>query len=155
MRKHYSVLIAMAAILTACNSSADSTKPGKFGEQEAKDYATATIATTPYGKPFELNGCTVQVYKAFGTPPPGYSGRDNFTMATAACPTASVTTARESCGKNCVDNTLKVQAGSPLRARDEAMERKKTELNEKLRQLQAAQADVAGQLKGMDGTTSH
>jgi hypothetical protein len=98
-------LLAMTVLLAGCiGKPASDPTPA---EETAQRNQQSRLAVSPVGQPLEVDGCLVKVHDVHITRP-GVALDSNFTLATANCPAAQVTTAREVCGKGCVHNTVRV-----------------------------------------------
>jgi hypothetical protein len=60
----------------------------------------------------QVDGCEVNVHFVEATAPAGRPYHSGFTLATAQCPTASVTATQYACGKGCNSQTVKVERTS-------------------------------------------
>ena len=66
-------------------------------------WANAKMTVYPVGTPMLVNGCTVTVHRVAVS-----SSINDFTMATAQCDGAKVTSTEQSCGKNCHTSAIRV-----------------------------------------------
>lgn len=107
MRNHTpAFLLAMAVLLTACDEHKPASDPTPSDETTQRNQQSR-LAVSPVGQPLEVDGCIVKVHDVRVTRP-GVALDSNFTLATANCPAAQVTTTREVCGKSCVHDTVRV-----------------------------------------------
>ena len=70
---------------------------------ESEVWANAKMTVYPVGTPMLVNGCTVTVHRVAVS-----SSINDFTMATAQCDGAKVTSTEQSCGKNCHTSAIRV-----------------------------------------------
>jgi hypothetical protein len=152
MRKYTSAfLLACVALLTACGNSSDVPRDPTPDADQKQYYANSKLAAMTYGKPLTLDGCQVQLHRVAATHP-GVIGKDYLTVATATCPTAVVKSTQETCGRSCVREAVLVQKTAREPSAIQALQHRKAELKEELRQLQASQARTAAMLEMVEQT---
>jgi len=152
MRKFTSAfLLACVALLSACGNSRSVPRDPTPDADQRLYYANSKLAPMTYGKPLSLDGCQVQLYRVIATHP-GVIGKDFLTVATATCPTAVVKSTQQSCGKNCVQESVSVQKPVLEPSGIQALKHRKAELKEEMRKLQASQARAAAQLEELEQT---
>jgi len=105
-----------AVLLTAFALGGCDSREKSLVEERGPDWANASIKPLPLGKPFILDGCTVQLHRVLVSTKKGAAM--DVTMSTASCPTAKVTATNENCGKNCEQDTLQVQPITPAAVED-------------------------------------
>ena len=127
LRTSLLLTVLASAILTGCGND-----PTPSADRKA-NYAATRFAVTKAGSPLEVEGCQVTVHRVT-TANSDYL--NDFTLAVAKCPTATVTTTEYGCGKSCHANNIVVQ---PKPLTYEASEAPA----EIVRQAAQAQADAA------------
>lgn len=161
MRKYISIrlLAAIAAIALAGCSNKPAEDP-TMSDEHLVGYANSRFFVAKEGQPFVVDGCQVQIH-AVRVTRPGTMSNGSFTLATAKCPTAQVTATHENCGKNCEQDTLRVEAVAPTTAQQEAAQREeaarqlakqKAELKSRMDKLEEERAQAAAQLEELEQT---
>lgn len=106
------VLLAGLA-LSACKNSSSTADPDTAVRDQDWIRRMAEARTTPYpiGKPFTVNGCTVQLHRVAVEFREGVQigNSSDITISTVDCPTATVSSATYRCGKNCKSDTVQLQ----------------------------------------------
>jgi len=150
MRKFSSAfLLACVTLLAACGDSSGPSRDPAPSADNKHQLAQARIATTAYGTPFEMDGCTVRMHRVYATNP-GSLGKDIFTMATAECPTAKVTATQTSCGKSCKNHTMKIEPAAPAQSVNPTTALQKAKLKEQISKLEDARALANAQLEALE-----
>lgn len=93
------IVLASAILMTGCSND-----PTPSADRKA-NYAATRFAVTKAGSPLEVEGCQVTVHRVT-TANSDYL--NDFTLAVAKCPTATVTTTEYGCGKSCHANNIVV-----------------------------------------------
>jgi hypothetical protein len=85
-------------------------KPEAPARAQGKSWESTLMTVYPVGKPLQVNGCTVTVHRI------ATSDQEigDMTMATAQCDSATVTTTRQVCGKNCVSTSTQLSRNSEV-----------------------------------------
>jgi hypothetical protein len=155
MRNHIStrLLAAIAAVLLAgCGPASPAKDPSMTPERQA-EYASSRVFVAKEGEPFEVEGCKVQLH-AVRVTRPGTLSDATVTLATAKCPTANVTATHENCGKNCEQDTIRVEAAAAAQAKREdaarQLAKQKAALKDKMSQLDEEKAQAAAQLEQLE-----
>lgn len=111
---------------------------GHFDPTPAESRIAHALATqfevTQVGSSFDAAGCQVNVHRVTGGSAVPIKP---FTLAVAKCPTATVTSTSQVCGKNCIRDDVTVMAAAP------AEPARVTAQAEQLAQIQALSAKVA------------
>ncbi|WP_157641903.1 hypothetical protein [Burkholderia ubonensis] len=102
MRRSALLLAALAGAIMLSGCSDD---PNPSPDRKA-NYAATKFAVTKAGPTLDVEGCQVKVHRVT-TANSDYL--NDFTMAVANCPTATVTTTEYGCGKSCHANNIVIQ----------------------------------------------
>jgi hypothetical protein len=98
--------LVSALALTSCSND-----PAPSADSQ-HNYGATHFAVSKAGDPFEVDGCLVSVHRITTA---SSDLLPDFTLATAKCPTATVTAVNNGCGKSCVANNIVVTpAAQPL-----------------------------------------
>ena len=121
--------ISLLALVAACSLSACGNDP-RPSTKTADDIANTRMAVTKVKQSLTVEGCSISVHRVHTSIS---DSLNSFTLAVADCPTATVTTTNQNCGKNCMQNAMLVEPkgvpeGATLSARKEAAEAKLNEL---------------------------
>lgn len=102
MKRTFHLLVVLASTIMMTGCSNDPTP----SDGRKANYAATRFAVTKAGSPLEVEGCQVTVHRVT-TADSDYL--NDFTLAVAKCPTATVTSTEYSCGKSCHANNIVVQ----------------------------------------------
>lgn len=91
-------VMAISLLMLGCNDPTPS-------KGTRIDLENTSMAVTTIKQKLQIEGCEITVHRV--TTASSDSLKD-FTIGTAKCPTATVTSTTQNCGKNCYENTLQL-----------------------------------------------
>lgn len=144
------VALACASVLGGCSNSGEMKNPNPTDEAR-QIMKNALLATSKVGKPFELDGCSVQVYEV-NIAYPSQRFNQQISLATANCPTAAVSAIHQNCGKGCEHDSLRVEPHNQIesdKAKEEELAKahQRNALEFKKQQLQKELGELSSQLE--------
>lgn len=132
MRKSAVFTLCAALLLSACDKNSPTPSGETRGNIESTSFDVSTVKQS-----LTVDGCEVRVHRV-------HTARKDllnpFTIATAKCPTATVVSTEQNCGKSCVSNIVTVTSPAtpaPGQKSNQALkkEAEKKLFNERIDQL--------------------
>lgn len=142
MLRASTLALAAACLLSACGDWQTNPTPSS---KTANDIARTRMAVTKVEQTLTVEGCSVSVHRVHTS---FSDSLHNFTLAVADCPTATVTTTNQTCGKNCRQDAILVQPKATLQESESLAKRKAAEA--KLSSLREDAARLAGEARRIE-----
>lgn len=143
MYRASTLVLAAACLLSACGNWQTDPKPSS---KTASDIAQTRMAVTKVEQTLTVEGCSVSVHRVHTS---FADSLHNFTLAVADCPTATVTTTNQNCGKNCRQDAMLVQPKTAPQE-GEAQAKRKAAAEAKITALREEAARLAGEVRRVE-----